>query len=228
MNENHIGSRQKGIKSPNQDDCWQYTCLQTMDILKLSVSFFSFVFCCHKLGWKCAGFLSKISFFFRHKHSLKLSRVLLDNIQWCHAYKCGNAVLSCGHWLPAALPLTQVKETRYVWYDTFCGNVSMVRSQWHVQLYMCQWFAETLTANMTGLKSLAVIQHMWFVANGLKYARALAWPFNGDAHQFISRCSQWWYPALNHTLFPNIFFALNSLWLRYGPSCSDECSTFSR
>lgn len=35
MNENHVGSRQKGVKSPNQNGCWQYSYLQIMDVLLL-------------------------------------------------------------------------------------------------------------------------------------------------------------------------------------------------
>lgn len=136
MNENHVGSRQKGVKSPNQNGCWQYSYLQIMDVLLL-------IFVARNLAGNVLASCWKY-LLFRHKHSLKLSWVLLNNIQWCNAYKCRNAVSSCGHWLPAALLLAvqsstalivKSRKTRYVWYDTFCRNGSMVHNQWHLQLY---------------------------------------------------------------------------------------------
>lgn len=115
--------------------------------------------------------------------------------------------------------------------------VSAVSVSTHMQLNFHTVMDNQLGSSRKVLKTFPVvwlervsnpIHTTWFVVNQLQCAKALAGPFNGDAHQLISHCSHWWYTAVNHTLFPNIFFALNSLWLRYKPYISDECSTFSR
>lgn len=64
----------------------------------------------------------------RHRHSLKLSRGLLKNMQSHNALKCRNAVLNCGHWLIWILD-------NLVGFSAQCYDVHWCFRHWHVFIF---------------------------------------------------------------------------------------------
>ena len=86
-------------------------------------------------GWKSNDVSCKISAFRHQEHGLTLSRELLNNTCWCHAYKCWNPVLDCGQWLASLLtpPLTNVTAS-VVWRHVkgatcSCGEEILTRRE---------------------------------------------------------------------------------------------------
>ena len=102
------------------------------------------------------------SIFYVHVYPLK---VLITNVRWLHTNKSnkrslGTAVagLAVCHLLHHHLLHWLIKHVMWTWCDTFCRNVNMALSQWHIQMknaslvdrnVKCQHFILATRLNIT-------------------------------------------------------------------------------
>lgn len=138
--------------------------LQTTDMFKLSISlhcnftYLSVQFRQKKkknIGWGCPNLPLKVSIYCHHKHSWKLSQDCLKmsrgftfrNLKtWSLTVVADSATLP--PWTSTSRYERQVLHMWYMWYDTTCRTVTVVRIVYGVQIWTHQLFAETLTANI--------------------------------------------------------------------------------